>query len=143
VGRRFQFCSPTSAQATAAASGAPSAILHFSVSRDEEFVSLRLEHPSGEVDLGARSLNYFLLQLARAYLADAEAGFPPESCGWLDKQDLAKRLKMTDQQIDGEVHRIRKHFSEHGLPQAATIIERRARTRQLRIGIHEVRIQVC
>jgi hypothetical protein len=140
-GRLFRFCCPVSAEATAAAAGSPvQVILHFTVSRDEEFVALRLEHPSGQLDLGSRLHNYLLLLLARAYLADVAAGFPADTCGWLDKQDLATRLKISEQQVDGEVHRIRKHFGQHGLPQAATIIDRRTRTRQLRIGIPDLRI---
>jgi hypothetical protein len=140
-GRLFRFCCPTASGSTAAASGNPvDSVLHFSVSRDEEFVSLRMEHSHGHVELGSRSHNYLLLLLARSYLVDVAAGLAAEACGWVDKEQLATSLKMTDQQVDGEVHRIRKHFGQHGLPHAATIIDRRARTRQLRIGIAGLRI---
>ena len=47
---------------------------------------------------------------------------------------------MTSQQVDGEVFRIRRHFGHHGVPQAATIIERRPGTTQLRIGMARLEI---
>ena len=92
------------------------------------------------VNLGNRSHNYLLLILARARLQDSEAGLPDTSCGWMYKEDLAKALRMTPTQIDGEVFRIRKHFARHELAEAATIIERRNRTSQLRIGIRQLKI---
>jgi hypothetical protein len=38
------------------------------------------------------------------------------------------------------IHRARQQLAETGLPGAGTIIERRAGTRQLRIGIAQLRI---
>jgi hypothetical protein len=92
------------------------------------------------VQLGHRSHNYLLLLLARARQNDAEAGVSETSCGWMYKEDLANALHMTPAQIDGEIFRIRRHFARHGLPEAATIIERRNRTNQLRIGVAQIRI---
>lgn len=92
------------------------------------------------VHIGNRSHNYLLLILARARLKDSEAGLPDTSCGWMYKEDLAKALGITPTQIDNEVFRIRKHFARHSLPEAATIIERRNRTSQLRIGLSRLRI---
>lgn len=142
-GRKFRFSCPVPSNSTAAASSEtlPQTILDFAVSSDEEFVELRLENAIGSTDLGARSLNYLLLLLARAYLADVADGASPATCGWLDKDTIARNLAMTAQQVDGEVFRIRKHFAQRGLPEAATIIERRPRTRQLRIGISAVRVR--
>ena len=59
----------------------------------------------------------------------------------MDKEELADGLQMTPQQVDGEVFRIRKHFSQHGLPESTTIIERRPRTKQLRLGVVSVRVE--
>jgi pSer/pThr/pTyr-binding forkhead associated (FHA) protein len=141
-GRSYRFCCPTQATSTAiAADEASAARLRFNVSRDQEFVELRLEHTRGYVDLGARAHNYLLLLLARSYQSDCALGLAHESAGWQDKEALATKLKITDQQVDGEVYRIRRHFAQFGLPQAASIIERRPRTRQLRIGIFEFEIK--
>jgi hypothetical protein len=98
-------------------------------------VELSLVYPGRNVPLGSRSLNYLLLTLARQRLADRAAGLPEASCGWMDKEQLADGFKMTPQQVDGEVFRIRKHFSQHGLAEASTVIERRPRTKQIRVGV--------
>lgn len=143
-GRRYRFCAPLSSEATASvlqpADGrAPG--LHFAVSSDEEFVELFLCYDERRLPLGSRGHNYLLLTLARAYLKDCAAGAPAESSGWVDKDELARGLGMTPQQIDGEVFRIRKHFSQHGLGEAVTIIERRPRTKQIRLGIRRVTVE--
>lgn len=142
-GRRFRFCCPSSSSATetlslASARGAPT--LHFAVSSDEDFVSLTLEYADRKVPLGSRSHNYLLLTLARQLLADRDASLPEASSGWMDKEALADGFKMTPQQVDGEVFRIRKHFAQHGLPESTTVIERRPRTKQIRLGITQIRI---
>jgi hypothetical protein len=143
-GRQFRFCCPTSTSATETVSlppkrGEPS--LHFSVSSDEDFVELSLEYPERKVALGSRSHNYLLLTLARQMLADRAANLPETSCGWMDKEQLADGFKTTPQQVDGEVFRIRKHFAQHGLPESISIIERRPRTKQIRLGLSQLRIE--
>jgi hypothetical protein len=141
-GRQFRFCCPSSSSATEAVSmsqqSAPT--LCFSVSSDEDFVELSLEYPERTVLLGSRSHNYLMLTLARQLLADRESALPEASCGWMDKEELADGFKMTPQQVDGEVFRIRKHFTQHGLPESTSIIERRPRTKQIRLGVSLVRV---
>jgi hypothetical protein len=144
AGQKFRFCCPTSSSATEALSVArvgAAPLLHFAVSSDEDFVELTLEYPERRVALGSRSHNYLMLTLARRMLADRAAQLPDASCGWMDKDALADGFKMTPQQVDGEVFRIRKHFTQHGLPEATTVIERRPRTRQIRLGLMQVRIE--
>jgi hypothetical protein len=143
AGRVWRFCSPepVGSTETSEMGHPPSAPkLHFAVSRDEEFVELTLERSESRTALGSRSHNYLLLMLARARLADRAANIPESSCGWTYKEQLADGLSMTLQQVDGEVFRIRKHFASHGVEEAGAIIERRARTRQLRIGIRDIEI---
>ena len=112
----------------------------FSASSDEEYIELSLQYQDRTVKLGSRAHNYLLLTLARARLADHQAKLPDSSCGWTYKEQLADGLRMTPQQVDGEIFRIRKHFAHCGAEEAATIVERRARTKQLRIGISDIRI---
>lgn len=143
-GRQFRFCCPTSMSATETVSLSPkrgSPTLHFVVSSDEDFVELTLEYAERRVSLGSRSHNYLLLTLARQMLADRAASLPEASCGWMDKETLADGFKTTPQQVDGEVFRIRKHFAQHGLPESVSIIERRPRTKQIRLGLNAVRIE--
>jgi hypothetical protein len=144
AGRRFRFCCPTSAVpaetwSLSRAAGEPT--LRFVVSSDEDFVELTMVYPGRTVPLGSRSHNYLLLTLARQRLADRAAGVPEASCGWMDKEQLADGFKMTPQQVDGEVFRIRKHFSQHGLAEASSVIERRPRTKQIRVGVVELLIE--
>jgi len=143
-GERFRFCCPSSNRSTEPLSTGPGVrapTLHFVVSSDEAFVELSVIYPDRRVDLGSRSHNYLMLTLARAHLADLAGNVPPTSSGWMDKDEIADGLEMTPQQVDGEVFRIRKHFSEHGLAESASIIERRPRTKQIRLGLQRIRIE--
>ncbi len=143
-GRRFRFCCPTSSYSTARLDVEPSVkttTLRFVVSSDEDFVELSLEYPDRIVSLGSRAHNYLMLTLARCQLADLARNLPLAACGWMDKDQIADGLQVTPQQIDGEVFRIRRHFSQHGLAEAATIIERRPRTKQIRLGPQSIRIE--
>jgi hypothetical protein len=139
-GRAWRFCCPETPHATSRFAGRePGTVLAdlelaFSVSRDEEFVELRVLHGGSAIDVGTRAFNYQLLTLARRRLADAKAGTPETSCGWVYLDDLAKDLDVTQQQVNVDVFRARKSFEALGIADAATIVERRPPTRQLRIG---------
>jgi pSer/pThr/pTyr-binding forkhead associated (FHA) protein len=142
-GQSYRFSRPGSHDLTAGAEAAPDsepATLHFLVSSDEDFVELTVEHRNRSVPLGSRAHNYLLLTLARHKLAEISAGVPEASCGWTDKDRLAEGLRISPPQVDGEIFRIRKHFASHGLPESATIIERRPRTKQIRLGPVRVRV---
>ena len=143
-GQRYAFSQPGSSDMTAGVDAAVSAdlpTLRFLVSSDEDFVELTLQYDRRSVALGSRAHNYLLLTLARQRLADSANDVPTASSGWMDKEQLACGLRITPQLIDGEIFRIRKHFASHGLPEAATIIERRARTRQIRLGLSRVCVE--
>lgn len=114
--------------------------LSFFVSRDEEYVQLQLACGSTTLDLGTRGHNYLLLTLARQRVADASEGHSSAACGWLYQEDLAHDPSMAPPQLNIDVHRIRKQFAEAGVLDAANIIERRPRTRQLRIGTERISI---
>jgi hypothetical protein len=142
-GKSYRFSCPSSNDLTEGAepttSGEPP-MLHFLVSSDEDFVELTLTYGNRSVALGSRAHNYLLLTLARHKLADLTAGIAEASSGWMDKDQLADGLRITPGQVDGEIFRIRKHFASHGLHESTTIIERRARTKQLRLGLGRVRV---
>ena len=142
-GRGYRFSRPSSNDLTESAEPASSTeppTLHFLVSSDEDFVELTLEYGNRSVALGSRAHNYLLLTLARHKLRESEAGIPEASSGWMDKDQLADGLRITPPQVDGEIFRIRKHFAGHGLQESRTIIERRARTKQIRLGLGRVRV---
>ena len=142
-GRQYRFSLPGAGEATASLSGdAPNELpsLHFAVSADEEFVELTLAYAKRRVPLGSRGHNYLLLLLARAYNDDQAAGVAASSCGWRDKEELGRGLGVTPEQVDGEVFRVRKHFARHGLNEIGVVIERRPRTKMIRLGFTSFRI---
>jgi len=114
--------------------------LLFSVSRNEEHVELRVTSGLRTFDLGARSHNYMLLTLARQRLADAAEGLPETSCGWIYQEDLDHDPTMAGPQLNVDVFRIRKQFAALGVVDAANVVERRPRTRQLRIGVERISV---
>jgi hypothetical protein len=111
-----------------------SVTLVFGVSADEEHVHLRARVGARDIDLGARNHNYLLLQLARVRLADRADGQPPTVAGWYYQDELTKKLRVEPMQLNLDIFRIRRHIAAKGIPNAVQLIERRATTRQLRIG---------
>jgi hypothetical protein len=114
--------------------------LSFSVSRDEEYVQLQVVCGAGTFDLGARSRHYLLLTLARRRLEDAAEGLPETTCGWLHQEDLEHDPSMAGPQLNVDVFRIRKQFAALGIVDSVNIVERRQRSRQLRIGTGRIAI---
>jgi hypothetical protein len=140
--KRYGFHCPTSLGATYAACASEfTGTLQFAVSKDEEYVELSLCFEDRIVSLGCRAHNYLLLLLARARQADEAANLAAQECGWMYKAQLAEALRVTPQQVDGDVFRIRGHFGQHGVAQSSNIIERRPRTTQLRLGMSKTRIK--
>ena len=144
AGQGYVFSCPSSNDLTASIGsavhrGAPT--LKFVVSSDEDFVELSVEYENKSVALGSRAHNYLLLTLARQKLADSAEQIPAPSCGWMDKDQLADGLRMTPQQVDGEIFRIRRHFASHGVTESSSVIERRERTRLIRLGLDRVVVQ--
>lgn len=114
--------------------------LLFSVSLDEEHVALRATCGASTFELGTRAHNYLLLTLARRRVADAAEGLPETSCGWIYQEDFPHDPSMAAPHLNLDVLRIRKQFAALGVVDAANIIERRPRTRQLRIGVNRISI---
>jgi len=145
AGRLWRFCCCEVLPATLATPGAADldirgVSLSFNVSRDEEYVHLRMTRGNQQFDLGQRAHNYLLLTLARCRLADAEQGLPDTSCGWMDQEELARDPSMAPPQLNIDVFRIRQQFAKTGILDPATIIERRHGPRQLRIGTGKLTI---
>jgi hypothetical protein len=92
------------------------------------------------VDLGSRSHNYLLLTLARKRLEDTSNGLPETSCGWTYQEDLVAGLNVEPPALNLDVYRLRQQFGAVGVADAANIIERRPRTRQLRIGTAHIAV---
>ena len=122
--------------------------LQFSVSRDEEYVALTARGDHHTIDLGARAHHAVLLSLARSRLADrkargaaAERGSSPESSeGWVYQDDLARELAIDETHLNVAVFRCRRQLAEAGIVGAASIVERRRPTRELRLGVARIEI---
>jgi len=108
----------------------------FRVSGDEEYVELDIVQRQRRFAIGARSFNYLLLTLARERLEDRER--PETEQGWMHQEDLAKMLGISDITVYTQVHRARQRLAEAGVSQGAAIVERRHRTRQLRMGTTDI-----
>jgi hypothetical protein len=145
AGRPWRFASPDilGPTSTSLSSSTQTPVsLHFTVSRDEEHVELRAQQGEIVVDLGSRSHNYLLLTLARARRDDEKNGFPDASCGWIHQEDLLTLLHITSTQLNIDVFRIRQHFARAGLPGVVNVIERRPRSKQLRLGFATFDIRI-
>lgn len=138
AGKAWRFCCPSvvartrERNQTLELSGSE---LHFGVSPDEEHVELRARCPAREVDLGSRAHNYLLLVLARRRLAEIEHGLPEHTAGWVYQDDILRDLGIDQPQLNIDIFRIRRHLANAGFVDAASAIERRSSTRQLRIGV--------
>ena len=135
-GEMYRFCCPDGVHRTALATETEvrEISLRFSVSLDEEHVHLQANCHGRLFDLGARGHHYLLLTLARQRMRDAAAALPEASCGWAYQEEFAHDPSMEGQQLNLDVFRIRKQFAALPITDAANIVQRRPRTRQLRIG---------
>jgi hypothetical protein len=118
-----------------------SAVLRFCVSRDEESVELNLITPGQVVALGHKTHHYLLhvLALERVHdrergAAGAEAPLPPAEQGWVHVSELSRRLRLAPEHINVAIWRARQALRQHGFVDPEAIVERRARTGQVRIG---------
>lgn len=113
--------------------------LRFGVSRDEEYVELVALHGRRAIDLKARSHHHTLLMLARARLRDSS--LPPDHQGWVHQSDLLELLHVDAAHLYLDIFRLRQQFDEARIVPAARIVERRAGTRQLRVGVGRVEVR--
>lgn len=114
--------------------------LRFHVSRDEEYIELDAVHGLRTIDLKARSHHYTLLVLARARLQDLSLATDRQ--GWMQQSDLLDLLRVDASHLHLNIYRLRQQFGEAGILNAARIVERRAGTRQLRIGVARLEIHM-
>lgn len=135
----WRFCCPENVRITDLASE-PNELsirvltLAFSVSSDEEHVQLRIVAGQRVFDLGARNHNYLLLTLARQRLADELNGELEPRCGWMYQDEVLRDPNLSPQHINLDVFRIRQQFAAAGVHDAACIVERRPKTKQIRIA---------
>lgn len=115
--------------------------LRFEVSRDGEYVALSLVRGASAIPLGGRVHHEVLLLLAEARLADKAAGQPEAERGWLYVDDLLTALKVDLQRFNVNVFRARQHVARAGVLDAGALFERRATTRQIRLGTDSIEVR--
>ena len=146
AGRRFRFEPGSAVHATSTSlrmQPTPRAIgLEFAVSRNEEQVDLSILHGGQRTLLKPRAHSYLLLTLARSRLADqANASLPVTSHGWVEQTRLLRMLATTLPQLTLDIYRARRQFADAGISDSAQIVERRASSRELRIGVEQISIR--
>lgn len=114
--------------------------IRFVVSRDREHVGLVLLDEHGELDLGARAHHHFLLVLAEQRLADKARGdLPNQEHGWLEPEELGRKVRLEPQALYVHTCRVRKHLANAGVLDAFDIIERR-QNGKWRIGVGRLEV---
>jgi hypothetical protein len=114
--------------------------LRFNVSLDQEHVGVTLVVGRMDRVLPVRAYHELLLELARARISDRGRSLPESECGWLYADELASMLKQEPTKINVDVFRARQQLAEEGVADAASLVERRSTTRQLRIGVERLEI---
>jgi hypothetical protein len=147
-GRRYRFSCPDVSPHTSAVQwpvpGNPDLgglRLVFRVSTDEEHVELVAKFGDVSIELGSRGHNYILLLLARQRLADAAQDITASACGWVYQDDFIRALKSSPERLSIDIFRIRRQFAAVGVSEPASLVERRPRTKQLRIGVSALSIE--
>jgi hypothetical protein len=116
--------------------GLGGARMTFFVSRDGEHMTAALDQGGATIQLEYRAHLLLLLELARARLADAaKAHLPSSEHGWVYRDELRSSLGIDDTNLNIWAHRARHHLIKSSARGAGALFERRAGSRQIRIGI--------
>jgi pSer/pThr/pTyr-binding forkhead associated (FHA) protein len=107
--------------------------LHFAVTPDEEHVEVTVRMAGESKRLETREYHYMLVTLARARIADAHA--PSSLRGWIDRDELCKKLNMDLGRLNVDIFRARKQLAALGVEGAARLVERRPGTHEIRLGV--------
>jgi len=112
--------------------------LEFRVSRHEERVAVTIRYKQETRVLPTRSYLYTLLALAREVVADGGH----EDAGWIHPEDLAQQLACTREKLNLDIHRLRRLFQVAGVADFGDVVERRAESHELRLGVRRVSIEL-
>lgn len=131
AGERWQLHVPQQLVPTMRTTARPARV-RFLVSRDEEQVEIEVVDGDRVTRLPPRSFHYTLLTLARERLRDAHLDEAQQ--GWLDRLELAERLRIGASTVNVQLFRARKAFGGVRDELSAQVVERRVRTSQVRFG---------
>lgn len=114
--------------------------LHFVV-REGESVDLTVWYRQRPLAVAQRDHHRLLLHLARAMQADVRQDVPRAEQGWRTVESLCKALDTDPARINSHIFRARRQFASLGVGGAARLIERRATSRQVRLGLDRIQLE--
>ena len=118
----------------------PSIEVNFTVSKNEEHVSLCIQFENQTIDLGERIHHYLLLMLARKRLEDNESGLDDSEQGWIDNKQLSQQTGLEENHINIQIYRFRKQLIQT-MPSAMQLLQIIQRRRgELRFALKTVNI---
>jgi hypothetical protein len=104
-------------------------------------VGVRIVHEGQRLALKPRAHSSLLLTLALRRLADqCSSWLPAANQGWVDQGQLLGMLETSMEQLHLDIYRARRQFADVGVVDAPQLIERRARSRELRIGVAQLNV---
>lgn len=112
--------------------------LRIGVSLNEEHVVVTVVHGNQHKVLESRTHHYLLATLARIRLKDLETSEAEQ--GWVDRDTLCRMLATDSGKLNVDIHRVRRQFSTLGIQDAASVVERRLATGQVRLGVRSVEV---
>jgi pSer/pThr/pTyr-binding forkhead associated (FHA) protein len=117
--------------------------IRIQVTPDEEHVEVTVVAPGRSFALPRHAHHYTLLTLARARLRDEAApDVGAAQRGWVPVEDLCRALRIDEGRLAVEIFRIRRDFAALGLVGAASVIERRRGSRQIRVATARIAVAV-
>lgn len=142
-GQRYRVCIPNPVARTAPVRGFEGSrvadlTLVFRHRKKPSEVELALIRGSHQKSLGTRVHNELLFVLAQARCEDISRGLPEPNCGWLHIDAVCTRICAEDLHVNTMVFRARQQLAEEGIFDPACLIERRPRSRMLRLGAIKV-----
>jgi len=101
--------------------------LNFTVSKNEEHVSIKIKINRLQINLGERAHHYLMLYLARKRLTDLQQGLENSEQGWIDKDILCQQTGLDEKHVNLQIYRFRKQLiqANPAAIQLLQIIERR------------------
>ena len=111
------------------------------VVREGESVELTVWYRQRPIEVEQRDHHHMLLHLARQMQADVRDGKPREDQGWCSVSALCAALATTPARINSHIFRARRQFAALGVGGAARLIERRATSREVRLGLDRIELQ--
>ncbi|MCB9540857.1 MAG: FHA domain-containing protein [bacterium] len=113
--------------------------LRFVKNRDDSVAELTVWYRHKPIPVPVRSHHALLVALAQAILDDEEQ--PRVEKGWRSVDALCEALALDPAQLNTQIFRARRQFASMGVSGAARLVERRAATRQIRLGVDRVEIR--